>query len=174
MKIPYIVNPRIVRGLDYYTNTAFEFINNNLGSQNALGGGGRYNGLVEQFGGKPTPGIGFAGGITRLLLSLEQEQLFMGKEPRPDFYFIGLGDKVTAKAIEIISFLRNNHFNVEYDIERGSMKSQLKQANKLGTKIALILGEDELEKNILIHKDLDTGEQKSINLAEFEDLFKNI
>lgn len=174
MKVPFIVNPRIVRGLDYYTHTAFEFINNNLGSQNALGGGGRYNGLVEQFGGKATPGIGFAGGLTRLLISLEQENLFMGKEPKPDFYFIALGERVMAKAIEIISWLRSNHFNVDFDIEKPSMKAQMKNANKVGAKIALILGEDEFDKHIIIHKDLDSGEQKSIHLDDFEDLFRSL
>ncbi len=166
--IPYIVNPRIVRGLDYYTNTAFEFINNNLGAQNALGGGGRYNKLVEQFGGKDTPGIGFAGGLTRLLISLEQEKLFMGDDNKPMFYFIALGEKVMPVAIEMISFLRSHKFYTEFDIEKKGIKNQMKNANRLMCRYTLILGEDELAKNIILMKDMLNGEQKELNLEDFK------
>lgn len=166
--VPFTVNPRIVRGLDYYTNTAFEFINNNLGAQNALGGGGRYNKLVEQFGGKDTPGIGFAGGLTRLLISLEQEKLFMGDENKPMFYFVTLGEKVMPVALEMISFLRAHKFYTEYDIEKSGMKAQMKNANRLQCRYTLILGEDELARNIIIMKDMLNGEQKEVSLEDFK------
>ncbi|MBP7563129.1 MAG: histidine--tRNA ligase [Candidatus Cloacimonetes bacterium] len=174
MQIPFIVNPRIVRGLDYYTNTAFEFINNNLGAQNALGGGGRYNGLVEQFGGKSTPGIGFAGGITRLILSMEQENLMANLEPKPDIYFIALGDAVMTKAVEMISWMRQNFLSVEFDIEKTSMKAQMKQANRVNARFAIILGEDELNRNVYIQKDLQTGEQKELSLDVFKEVISSV
>nr|HPM02621.1 histidine--tRNA ligase [Candidatus Cloacimonadota bacterium] len=174
MQIPFIVNPRIVRGLDYYTNTAFEFINNNLGAQNALGGGGRYNGLVEQFGGKSTPGIGFAGGITRLILSMEQENLMANLEPKPDVYFIALGDAVMTKAVEMISWMRQNFLSVEFDIEKTSMKAQMKQANRVNARFAIILGEDELNRNVYIQKDLQTGEQQEISLDIFKEVLTSV
>jgi len=93
MEIPFMINPRIVRGLDYYSKTAFEFLNNNLGAQNALCGGGRYDYLVEEIGGKPTTGIGFAGGFERLQLSLEAEDCSFGCKPAPDIFFVTLGDE---------------------------------------------------------------------------------
>ena len=171
MKVPFTVNPHIVRGLDYYTNTAFEFINNNLGAQNALGGGGRYNKLVEQFGGKHTPSVGFAGGTTRLLLSMENENLLDGLEPFPVVYFIALGDNAKIKAIEMVSWLRQNNIHVEFDLDRTSLKSQLKNADRLNASYAFILGEDELNKNICLQKNLKTGEQIELPLDNYRELY---
>lgn len=171
MKVPFVVNSRIVRGLDYYTNTAFEFINNNLGAQNALGGGGRYNKLVEQFGGKPTPGIGFAGGLTRLLISMENENLLSDIEPAPTFYFIAVGEEATLLAIDMIGWMRKNFIHVEFFPDKGSLKAQLKNANRLNARLAIIIGEDELKRNVFLQKDLQTGEQIEFNLESFEELY---
>jgi histidyl-tRNA synthetase len=164
MKIPFVVNPHIVRGLDYYTRTAFEFINRNLGAQNALGGGGRYDKLVEQVGGKDTPGIGFAAGIERLLLSLENEQLSMGEEPKPSYYWIAIGENARKHSILTISKLRMAGYSVDFDIEKESLKSLMKAADKSGAKYALIFGDDELQKGVIVKKDLKTGEQEEISM----------
>ena len=170
LKVNYIVNSRIVRGLDYYTQTAFEFINNNLGSQNALGGGGRYDGLVQQMGGKDTPAVGFAGGFSRLLLSLEQENLYQGEFARPKYYIISFNEETTSKAIEILDFLRNKGIYAEFEIEKTSMKSQMKSADRLKAEYTIILGEDELSQNMLSLKNMTTGEQKQIALDKIEEL----
>ncbi|MDP8232145.1 MAG: histidine--tRNA ligase, partial [Candidatus Zophobacter franzmannii] len=115
MDVEYTINPRIVRGLDYYTHTAFEFLNNKLGAQNAVGGGGRYDGLVEQIGGKESPGIGFAGGFERLILSLEEEEFFMGAAPKPEIFTAVLGDNALIKASALMQKLRAKKLCVEYD-----------------------------------------------------------
>jgi histidyl-tRNA synthetase len=164
MKIPFVVNPHIVRGLDYYTRTAFEFINRDLGAQNALGGGGRYDKLVEQVGGKDAPGIGFAAGIERLLLSLENEQLPMGEEPKPSYYWIAIGENARKHSILTISELRKAGYSMDFDIEKESLKSQMKAADKSGAKYALIFGDDEVQKGVVVRKDLGSGEQEEISL----------
>ncbi len=168
MEIPFTVNPHIVRGLDYYTRTAFEFINNNLGAQNAIGGGGRYDKLVEQVGGKDTPGIGFAAGIERLILSLENENLPMGEEPKPLYYWIAIGETARKHSVSIIAKLRQSGNSVDFDIEKESVKSQMKAADKSGAQFALIFGEDEFKKNTVIRKNLVTGDQEELSLQELK------
>ncbi|MBI9031582.1 histidine--tRNA ligase [bacterium] len=162
-KVPYSVNPKIVRGLDYYTHTAFEFLNHKLGAQNAIGAGGRYNGLVEQIGGKSLPGIGFAGGFERLLLSMEEENLFSGEELIPQVYIVAIGEKAQAQVASIISLLRQENISVEYDPEKTSLKAQMKAADKIKSPYALILGDDELERGVVTLKYLQ--ERKQIDLA---------
>jgi len=162
MGIKYSVNPRIVRGLDYYNKTAFEFLDNNLGAQNALIGGGRYNGLVEQFGGKDTPGIGFAGGFERLILSLETAGISFGDGVKPDVCFVCLGEVAKQKAAKIIYDLREGGIAVDYNPDKDSMKAQMKAADKSKAKIVLILGDDEINKNIVILKEMESGEQQEI------------
>ena len=170
LNVTYNINPNIVRGLDYYTQTAFEFINYNLGSQNALGGGGRYDGLVKQMGGKDVPGVGFAGGISRLLLSLEQEQLYQGENPSPKFYIVSLGDALTQKAIELLNFLRNNNVYAEYDLEKTNIKSQMKNADRLKAQYSIILGENEVANGVLTIKDMTSGEQTDLPLEKVNEL----
>lgn len=170
MQVPFTINPKIVRGLDYYSQTAFEFINNNLGSQNALGGGGRYNGLIQQMGGKDTPAVGFAGGISRLLLSLEQEHLYQGENPKPKFYLVTFGEAVLEKAIQVLAFLRNKGVYAEFDMEKTSMKAQMKSADRLKAEYAIIIGEDEIKQNQIAVKNMESGEQKNISLDNLEDL----
>ncbi len=165
MEIPFVVNPKIVRGLDYYSQTAFEFIDTNLGAQNTLIGGGRYDTLAEQLGGKNMPGVGFAGGFERLLLSMEEEKLFIGKQPKPTVYLVALGDEARTTGIKLIMELRNSGISAEFDPDKISMNSQMKMANKTGAKFALILGEDELKSNKIVLKDLQNGEQKAVDLS---------
>ena len=158
-----------MRGLDYYNKTAFEFIDTNLGAQNTLIGGGRYNGLVAQFGGKDVPGIGFAGGFERLMLSMETEGCFFGEEPRPQIYFVALGNAAKVAAAGILYRLRSQGISAEYNVEKTSMKAQMKAADKSGAKGVLILGDDELKDNVVVLKWLETGKQKRIkidNIAE--------
>jgi len=166
-QIAYIVNPRIVRGLDYYSQTAFEFINNNLGAQNALGGGGRYDGLVQQMGGKDTPAVGFAGGFSRLLLSMEQENLYQGENQRPKYYIATLSEKATPVAIKLIHFLRTKGHYTEFEIEKTSMKAQMKSADKLKAEFVIFLGEEEIEKKYLTIKNMDTTAQWKVEEKEF-------
>ena len=168
LDIPFVVNPKIVRGLDYYTKTAFEIINNNLGAQNALLGGGRYDGLVEELGGKPISAIGFAGGFERLILTMEQQNIGFGNIPTPDYFFVAIGEEPRTKAISIINKLRQYGKKVEFLIDKTSMKSQLKAADKLKVKFALILGENELQKNIIIKKNMHNGNQEEIKIDNLE------
>ncbi len=164
--IPFVVNPKIVRGLDYYSQTAFEFIDTNLGAQNTLIGGGRYNTLAEQLGGKNMPGIGFAGGFERLLLSMEEEGLSFGSQQVPKVYLVTLGDEARIVGISLIKKLRENAISTEFDPDKTSMNAQMKMANRTGAEFALILGEDELKKNKIVLKNLENGEQESINISE--------
>jgi len=172
-KVPYSVNPKIVRGLDYYTHTAFEFLNHKLGAQNAIGAGGRYNGLVEQIGGKSLPGIGFAGGFERLLLSMELENLFSGNEVIPQVYIVAIGEKAQAQVAKIISLLRNEDISVEYDPEKTSLKAQMKAADKVQARYAIIMGEDELERGIVTLKNLQDRKQVDVSPAELSALIKS-
>jgi histidyl-tRNA synthetase len=170
MGIPYTINPRIVRGLDYYTNTAFEVVYEGLGAQNSLAGGGRYNGLIEQIGGRNVPAIGFAGGFERLLLALGKEGVQLAGVPRPDLYLIPLGDKARDLLIPVLNSLRIKGLRVEYDPDKTSFKAQLKAADSLKARYALILGEDEVAKNVFTLKDMENGEQQSLPLDRIGDL----
>jgi len=174
MKIPYTVNPGIVRGLDYYTKTAFEYINNNLGAQNALAGGGRYDGLVKQLGGSDVPGVGFAGGFERLILSMENEALKFGGENRPDIFAVALGEEARTYYIALLEDLRKAGFSLDFAPDRTTLKSQMKVANRSGARFCLILGEDELQRNEIILKDMNSGEQQSSNLVDLVDSLSNI
>ena len=173
-QVSYSVNPKIVRGLDYYTHTAFEFLNNKLGAQNAIGAGGRrYNGLVEQIGGKSLPGIGFAGGFERLLLSMELENLFSGEELIPEVYIVAIGEKAQAKVAQISSLLRHDNISVEFDPDKTSLKAQMKAADKIKAKYAVILGEDELERSVVTLKYLHERKQVDIAISELSALIKS-
>lgn len=168
MDIPFVINPKIVRGLDYYSKTAFEYINNNLGAQNALGGGGRYDGLVEQIGGKPTTGIGFAGGCERLLLSIENENLYCGEKPHPKIFFVTMGDQAESTAIKMIAELRNQGVFADYDINKNSLGAQMKAAGKANADFSAIIGDEEIKTGKLALKNMKTGEQKNINFDELK------
>lgn len=166
MAIAYTVNPAIVRGLDYYTNTAFELIVDALGAQNSIAGGGRYNALISQIGGKPTPAIGFAGGFERLLLALEKENIALPRIRKPDIYAVAIGDEAHRAVLGILQSLREAGIFAEYNPEKGSFKAQMKAADTSGATYAIILGEDELQQNRIILKNLRDSSQESLSLAD--------
>jgi len=173
MNIPFTINFGLVRGLDYYTKTVFEITSNELGSQDALLGGGRYDSLVETLGGKPTPGIGFAAGIERIMLLINEEN-FSEHKPKPDIYLICLEKKGIPVSLDITKKLRLKGFNLISDPLRRSMKAQMRDANKLGARYVLILGESELEDKTIIYKNLENGKQESIKQEKIVKYFDNL
>jgi len=164
--IDYDVNPKLVRGLDYYTHTVFEVQVTGLGAQNAIGGGGRYNNLIEELGGPSVPSIGFGSGVERLALTLKSHQVALPDFNRKSTFIVALGDPAVRKAVTIANQLRTTGKSVELDYRFGSFKAQLKYADKLGCPQVLILGEDELNKGIAICKNMTSGEQEEIPLTE--------
>ena len=173
MNIPFTINSGLVRGLDYYTKTVFEITSNELGSQDALLGGGRYDSLVETLGGKPTPGIGFAAGIERILLLINEEN-FKEHKPVPDIYLICLEKKGIPISLNIAKILRLKGLNIVSDPLRRSMKAQMRDANKLRARYVLILGESELKDNTIIFKNLESGKQESIKQEKIVKYFDNL
>ena len=168
--LDYVVNPRIVRGLDYYTRTVFEFISTGIGAQGTVCGGGRYNDLVEQVGGKPTPAVGFGMGIERLILVLESLGLPIGKPYAPNVYIAPMCDEARDIALTIANNLRAYGISAEFDIMDRSFKAQMKYADKLSADYVAIIGEDELKSNQVALKNMKTGEQQNVamdKLAEF-------
>ena len=173
MNIPFTINSGLVRGLDYYTKTVFEINSNELGSQDALLGGGRYDSLVETLGGKPTPGIGFAAGIERILLLINEEN-FKEHRPVPDIYLICLEKKGIPVSLNIAKKLRLKGLNIISDPMRRSMKAQMRDANKLRARYVLILGERELEDKTILYKNLENGKQESIKQEKIVKYFDNL
>ena len=169
VETPYKVNDQIVRGLDYYNRTTFEVISRTgLGSQNAVCGGGRYDSLVEDFEGPSTPCFGFALGMERLISLLPEEKL-QALNIRPDLYLVCLGDDAQKLAFSIAHQLRGVGVYVEREMEGGSMKSQMRKANKLNSRYALIIGENEIKNGKYVLKNMEDGEQQEIaaeNLAQ--------
>ena len=161
--IAYRLNPRLVRGLDYYTHTAFEFTTQALGAQGAVVAGGRYDGLIEAMGGQPTPGIGWAAGIERLAMLVGD----VAAAKRP-IAVIPVGDEAADDALELTHRLRRDGYTVDLGY-RGNLQKRMKRANKLGASAALILGEDERAQGAVTLRDLDTGEQVLIPLPELTD-----
>ena len=170
IKIDYQLSPSLVRGLDYYTRTTFEITSNELGAQNAICGGGRYDGLVEKLGGKPTPGIGFAAGIERLLLASSSDNKFRNIQ----IYIVGIGNDVRPTMIKLAEELRSNDIRTSFDYLRRSMKAQMREANKLGAQYAIIIGEDELKDKSVIIKDLSTSNQEKITLDSVQKYMKSL
>lgn len=164
--IDYEIDPTLVRGLDYYTKTAFELKYLPLGAQSSILGGGRYDGLVEECGGPVTPAVGFATGLERVLLALEMQNLLPAVDNSVDIAIVALGENVQAKAFEVLQQLRYNGYKVFMDFGNKSMKSQMKQANKQGSTYCLILGEDELARDAIIVKDMKNSSQTEMSLAD--------
>ncbi len=167
--IPYVINPKLVRGLDYYSKTVFEWVTDKLGAQGTVCAGGRYDGLVEQMGGKPTAGVGFAMGIERLVLLLETlEQVPSAIARQVDVYFCAFGEAAELQALVLAEQVRDRLPGVRLQMNAGagSFKSQFKKADKSGALFALILGEDELAQQVVGLKPLrDNGEQQHISWA---------
>lgn len=166
MDIAYTINPAIVRGLDYYTNTAFELIVDALGAQNSIAGGGRYNALISQIGGKDTPAIGFAGGFERLLLAMEKEEIEFPQYAQPDVYVIGMGAATTDMALSCLKEMRKHGLYAEYNPDKSSFKAQMKAADASQAYYALIIGADELAADMPTLKNLRTSEQKQYSRPE--------
>ena len=164
LDVPFAVNPKMVRGLDYYTRTTFELITTELGAQGAVGAGGRYDGLVQQLGGPEVPGIGFAMGMERLVMLLSQKDQGEIRHAL-DFFLVTLGDKAYEKGFALMQMLRAKGLRVMMDHEGRSMKNQMKQADKQKARFAIILGERELENHEVSLKDMHSGEQKRIELT---------
>lgn len=169
MELPVVLDPRLVRGLDYYSRTAFEVTSGNLGAQNAVAGGGRYDSLVEQFGGPPTPAIGFAVGVERLITLLGEEARAQAQEiygMRPDLYLIAMSEGAEETVFELAHRLRGEKYVVDRGFGFGSLKNQLKRADRSGAALAVIVGDDEVAKGEVTIKTLSSGEQKKVSLSE--------
>ncbi|MEW9667254.1 histidine--tRNA ligase [Ammoniphilus sp. 3BR4] len=160
--IAYEVNPRMVRGLDYYTQTAFEIMAEGFGAITTICGGGRYNGLVEQIGGNDMPGIGFAMSIERVLLTLKSQNIELPVRTDLDCFLIALGDAAEKEAVRLLDQLRSHGFAADKDYQGRKMKAQLKAADRYAARFVLILGEDELAKQAIIIKNMQTGDQQEV------------
>jgi histidyl-tRNA synthetase len=174
LNIPFEVEPKLVRGLDYYTKTTFEIISGKVGAQSSLCGGGRYDLLVEELGGKPTPGVGFAAGMERILLACENENVLNLPEPYIDIYLVRIDTELILKVSELASVLRRNDLTVDYDYLNRSVKAQMREANKMNARFVLFVGGDEFKKGELILKNLSTGEQESIIMSEINSLVNKV
>jgi len=170
LRVPFVVNPRIVRGLDYYSRTAFEFTCSELGAQNALGGGGRYDGLIAQMGGGHVPAMGFAGGFSRLILAMQNEGLPLDERSMPMYYIANFGEATLHTAIQVTQFFRCHGVYVEFDMEKTSVKSQLKSANKCGARYCIMIGESELVERVVSVKDMASGVQTTHSLDKLAEL----
>ena len=159
-------DPRLVRGLDYYTKTAFEIKYPPLGAQSAVAGGGRYDGLIEEMGGNPTPAVGFATGLERLLLALESQNLLPEKNRSVDAYVVALGEAAQSEGFKLLNNLRRAGLSAAMDFAGRSMKAQMKQANKLGARYALILGDDEIAEGAVMLRSMADSQQEKVALAE--------
>jgi len=163
-KIIFHENPRLVRGLDYYTKTAFEIISGELGAQNAIAGGGRYDDLVEELGGKPTPAVGFAAGIERMIITLDQQKVGLPIKKGLDIFVAKIDEKNKDTAFRLLQKIRNAGLSADMDYSGGSLKSQMRIANKIGARCTVIVGEEELSKNMVILRNMQTKEQKEVKV----------
>ena len=166
--LPFELNHCLVRGLDYYTRTVFEIQPEEAGAQSTLGGGGRYDDLIEELGGKPTPAIGFAAGIERMILNLKKQGVPIPTLPRPQVFLAYIGDEAREEAIKLAATLRQNGIGVVEAVGDRSLKAQLRQANNLDAKYAVIIGEQEVKDGTVILRDMTTSEQKTVPLKELE------
>ena len=171
MNIPFNINPKMVRGLDYYVKTAFELVTDRLGAASAVGAGGRYDGLVKSLGGKDTPGIGFAIGLDRIVELLKDINPMEDKGT--DVFIMAFDNESLAHCLKFVKELRAQGFIVEYDYSLASMKSQFKKADKTNASYAVVLGSNELSENKAAVKDLVTGEQELVQLSEVINYIKN-
>ena len=172
--IDYIVNSRIVRGLDYYTKTVFEFVSDSIGAQGTVCGGGRYDGLIDELGGQKTPSLGFALGLERLQLLMEAQGCAYPEPEKADLFIIALGDKATGKALELAGDMRGEGFAVLMDLNQRSLRAQMKYANKLGARYTVVLGDNEVDTDRVQLKAMDTGEETEIALSTFVNGFYSV
>lgn len=170
--ISFKVNPGIVRGLDYYTRTVFEFISTDIGAQGTVCGGGRYNNLVEEVGGKPTPAVGFGLGLERLLLVLENTNNLKAEEETMDVYIAPLGEKAQNFARKLVRDLRNAGVKAETDIMDRGVKAQMKYADRTGVKNVVVIGDEELATGVVNVKDMKIGTTEQVEIAKLCEYFE--
>lgn len=174
MNIEFSINSKIVRGLDYYTKTVFEFVSNSIGAQGTVCGGGRYDGLVDELGGPKTPSLGFAMGLERLMLVMEAQNAPFPEANAPDLFVVAMGDKATLKAVEIVKDMRAEGFTALMDLNQRSLRAQMKYADKLNSKFTIVIGDNEVNDGIAKLKNMKTGEETEIALTTFVSGFYNI
>lgn len=164
--VEYTVNPTIVRGLDYYTKTVFEFVTDFIGAQGTVCGGGRYDGLIEELGGKHLPSLGFAMGMERLLMLMDKQGIEIPEPSSCDLYVATMGDKAKEKAFSLIKSVRDSGLIAETDVVGRGLRPQMKYADKIGAKFSVVLGDNEIEQNSAEVKNMTTGEKTTLALDE--------
>lgn len=169
MKVEYVVDPGIVRGLDYYTKTAFEFVSNKIGAQGTVCGGGRYDHLIEELGGPPIPGVGFGMGIERLLLTLEANGIEIPEPPGVDVFIAIMGDRAKAFGLSLLRQLRLKGMKAEIDLLARNFKGQFKYADRLNSRYTLVIGDNELDEGKVSIKDMATSEQRLVPIEDILD-----
>lgn len=177
IEVGYNLNPYLVRGLDYYTRTVFEFWpeDSETGRQNALGAGGRYNDLIEHMGGRPTPACGWAMGVERIILKIKENNIIAADAYKPDIFLAQLGEQGKRKAMIFFEELRHKKYKVAQNFVKDSLKAQLEMANKLGVKISLILGQKELMDSTILVRDMESGMQEAVDFKKvYEEIDKRL
>jgi len=172
--IAYTLDPRLVRGFDYYTKTAFEFISSELGAQNAIGGGGRYDNLVQELGGPPTPAMGFGIGLERVMVTLDKMGVELPVSAGVTAFIVTMGDAAHRAAVRIVSDLRGQGIPADMDYTGRSLKAQMKTADKLGARYAVILGEDEIASGTATIRDMASSDQRTVPLAELPSALREV
>lgn len=173
LNISYVVNPQIVRGLDYYTRTVFEFVSLDEKTKGlVLGGGGRYDGLIEELGGAPMPACGFAMGLERLIIAMEESGIPFPEAPKCNLSIVTAGEKALLKALELSADLRSQGYSVNIDTVGRSIKAQMKFANKLNSEYTVVIGDNELDNGVAMLKCMDDGAQTEVSLDSFDEAFE--
>lgn len=173
--VEYTVDPKIVRGLDYYTKTVFEFISDTIGAQGTICGGGRYDGLVEEMGGTPAPALGFAMGLERVILAMESQGCRFVPQDGCDVYIASMSKDTQIKAMQLASALRHDGFHAQWNVMDRELRAQMKYADKIGATYSVVIGDSELESGRAVVKNMKTGEKNEISIGEdFTDRFSDI
>ena len=174
LKVDYIINPRMVRGLDYYTGTTFEFVHELLGAQSGIGGGGRYDGLMAQLGGQELSGIGFGLGIDRCVLAADAEGISFDQEFTSDLFIIPLGDESKSTALTVAQELQNAGFRIEISFGDRALKGSMKAADKSNAEYVLVLGDSEISSGTVELKQMSTGKTSSVTLTSLQDYLRSV
>lgn len=174
MGIKYVIDPRIVRGLDYYTRTVFEFVSSEIGAQGTVCGGGRYDGLAQELGGPQVPALGFAMGMERFMLMLELAKTELPEDNSPDIYIVSAGKEANLKAAETVKKMREEGITAGFDISGRSVKAQMKYADKSGAQFTAVIGSDEMSSGKINVKRMDTGDVTEMELETLPDEFEDL
>ena len=166
MGLDYSINTKIVRGLDYYTKSVFEFVYDGIGSQGTVCGGGRYDGLFEELGGNHVPAVGFGMGIERLLLTLEAEGKVQAEDPKPDIFFANIGEDAKIFAFTQAEKARYEGLRAQSDLMNRSLNAQMKYANKIGAKYTIVIGDSEMDSKKADAKNMATGEKIAVDFTK--------